>query len=256
VPGTYLFHQNLTFAEVRAILGGGPNVSTVTVDPGLALNEVAERVDSLPGHTDQSFAKTAASGVVHSSISPAGSNNLEGMLGVGTYQVLPGESDTTILTAMVQRFDHEVAVAGITVARAAALHVTTYQMLTVASIVEKEGYITPNMPDVSRVIYNRLAQGTPLQMDSTVLYALGQDGGPVTPQDEQIQSPYNSYLNTGLPPTPICNPSSTALHAAAHPPAGAWLFFELVNKNGTEAFSDTYAEQLANERLAASRGIG
>jgi UPF0755 protein len=93
-------------------------------------------------------------------------------------------------------------------------------------------------------------------MDSTVLYALGQDGGPVTPQDEQIQSPYNSYLNTGLPPTPICTPSPTALAAAAHPPPGAWLFFELVEKNGTEAFSDTYAEQLANERLAASRGIG
>ena len=76
------------------------------------------------------------------------------------------------------------------------------------------------MPKVARVIYNRLAQDTPLQMDSTVLYALGQDGGPVTSQDLKIQSPYNTYLNNGLTPTPICMPSKTALAAAVHPPAG------------------------------------
>ena len=98
---------------------------------------------------------------------------------------------------------------------------TPYEMLTVASIVEKEGYIPVNMPDMARVIYNRLARGIPLQMDSTVLYALGQDGGPVTSQDLKIQSPYNSYLNTGLTPTPICMPSMDALDAAVHPPTGA-----------------------------------
>jgi UPF0755 protein len=112
------------------------------------------------------------------------------------------------------------------------------------------------MPDVARVVYNRLAADMPLQMDSTVLYALGQDGGTVTPADEQIDSPYNSYLNKGLPPTPICSPSPQALAAAAHPPAGGWLYFELVKKDGTEAFADTYAEQLANEAINASRGLG
>ena len=132
---------------------------------------------------------------------------------------------------------------------------TPYQVLIAASIVEKEGYIPVNMPDTARVIYNRLAQGTPLQMDSTVLYALGQDGGPVTAQDLKIQSPYNTYLNSGLTPTPICMPSPDALQAAVHPPPGAWLYFVLVNKNGTMAFSDTYAEQLANEQLAKSRGL-
>ena len=192
---------------------------------------------------------------MHSTITATDPNNLEGMLGVGVYLVLPGESDTTILTDMVQRFDHEVQVAGITPTSAAALGVTPYEMLTVASIVEKEGYIPVNMPDTSRVIYNRLAQGIPLQMDSTVLYALGQDGGPVTSQDLKIKSPYNSYLNTGLTPTPICMPSMDALNAAVHPPAGGWLYFVLVQKDGTMAFSDTYAEQLANERLAKSRGL-
>jgi UPF0755 protein len=122
-------------------------------------------------------------------------------------------------------------------------------------VVEKEGYVAVNMPDVARVIYNRLAQDMPLQMDSTVLYALGQDGGPVTPQDLKIESPYNTYLNKGLPPTPICMPSGTALTAALHPPAGAWLYFVLVDKDGRMAFSDTYAEQQANEQLAQSRGL-
>ena len=143
---------------------------------------------------------------------------------------------------MVQRFDHDATAAGLSTASAAqALGLTPYELIDAASVVEKEGYIPVNMPDVARVIYNRLAQGMPLQMDSTVLYALGQDGGPVTSKDLQIQSPYNTYLNTGLPPTPICMPSQDALAAALHPPAGAWLYFVLVQKNGVMAFSDTYA---------------
>jgi UPF0755 protein len=129
-------------------------------------------------------------------------------------------------------------------------------MITAASIVEKEGYIPKNMPDVARVIYNRLARGTPLQMNATVLYPLGQDGGPVTAKDLKLHTPYNTYLNVGLTPTPICSPSMDALAAAAHPPAGEWLYFVLVNKDGTEAFADTYAEQLANEKLAQQRGVG
>jgi UPF0755 protein len=255
LPGSYALHQNLSFSEVRQLLAAGPNIYPVNVRSGFTLSEVAQEVDSVPGHNTGGFEKTAASGVVHSSVSPPGSDNLEGMLGTGIYNILPGESDTTILTDMVQRFDDDAQTAGLTVASANALGMTPYQVLTVASIVEKEGYIPVNMPDTSRVIYNRLAQGTPLQMDSTVLYALGQDGGPVTSQDLKIQSPYNTYLNTGLTPTPICMPSQDALNAAVHPPAGSWLYFVLVKKDGTMAFSDTYAEQLANEQLAKSRGL-
>ena len=255
LPGSYAMHQNLAFSEVRQLLAAGPNIYPVNVRPGFTLSEVAQEVDSLPGHTGGGFEKAAASGAVHSTITATDPNNLEGMLGVGVYLVLPDESDTAILTAMVQRFDGELQAVGLTTESAAALGVTPYQMLIVASIVEKEGYIPVNMPDTSRVIYNRLAQGIPLQMDSTVLYALGQDGGPVTSKDLKIQSPYNSYLNDGLTPTPICMPSVNALKAAVNPPAGSWLYFVLVQKNGTMAFSDTYAEQLANQQLAKSRGL-
>ena len=255
LPGSYALHQNLAFSEVRTLLAAGPNIYPVEVRPGFTFTEVAQQVDSVPGHAEGGFAKAEASGAVHSTIANTDPNNLEGMLGTGTYLIPPGESDTAILTDMVQRFDHDIAAAGLTDASASALGLTEYQVLIAASIVEKEGYIPVNMPDTARVIYNRLAQGTPLQMDSTVLYALGQDGGPVTSQDLKIQSPYNTYLNTGLTPTPICMPSMNALQAAVHPPAGAWLYFVLVNKNGTMAFSDTYAEQMANEQLAKSRGL-
>jgi UPF0755 protein len=254
--GAYLFHQNQTFSEVHQLLAGGSNVSSVTVLAGLTLHEIAERVGDLPGHSGTAFQQLAVNGSVRSVFSPAGGSNLEGMLGSGTYMVLPGESNATLLQAMVSRFDRQAEAAGLSTTSASALGLTPYQVITAASVVEKEGYYPKNMPDVARVIYNRLANGTPLQMDSTVLYALGQDGGPVTPQDLKLQSPYNSYLNVGLPPTPICSPSPIALAAAVHPPAGAWLYFVVVDKSGTEAFSDTFTEQLANEQLAQSRGVG
>jgi len=133
----------------------------------------------------------------------------------------------------------------------------------VASIVQKEA-ISPgdaaaatrhNVGPVARVIYNRLARGMPLQMDSTVLYAEGRDGGPVTAADLALATPYNTYRNAGLTPTPICFPSALALRAALHPPPGAWLYFVLTARDGTETFSDTLAGQEAAEDLARSRGL-
>jgi UPF0755 protein len=255
VPGSYAMHQNQSFSQVRTILAAGPNIYPVNVRPGFTLAEVGSEVDSIPRHAQGGFATAANSGAVHSEFSPAGSNNLEGMLGTGNYLVLPGESDVTLVHQMVARFDSDATRAGLSTASAAKLGLTPYQVIISASVVEKEGYYPVNMPKTARVIYNRLANGMPLQMDSTVLYALGQDGGPVTAQDLKIQSPYNTYLNLGLPPTPICMPSVIALKSAVDPPEGAWLYFVLVQKNGVMAFSDTYAEQLANEQLAKSRGL-
>jgi len=256
VPGDYALHGNETFAQVRAALAAGPNIFVVSVTRGLTLAEVATQVDGLRGHAPGGFSRAAASGTVHSAFSPPGSNDLEGMLGTGNYTVVPGESDTTLLTEMVRRFDTQASAAGLSAASASALGLSPYQVITAASIVEKEGYYFKNMPDVARVIYNRLADGMPLDMNSTVFYSLGQDGGVFTEKDRNLQTPYNTYLNAGLTPTPICSPSPQALSAAVHPPAGGWLYFVLVSKDGTEAFADTYAEQLANEQLAKERGVG
>jgi UPF0755 protein len=192
----------------------------------------------------------------------SGSANLDGLLGTGTYLVVPGESEANLLGQMIGRFDTEMTAMGLSAA-ASADGVTPYQAITIASIVQKEAIspgdsaaaTTHNAGPVARVIYNRLAKGSPLQMDSTVLYAEGRDGGTVTPADLAMVTPYNTYLNTGLTPTPICFPSATALQAALHPPAGSWLYFELTSRDGTETFSDTFAGQQAAENLARSRGL-
>ncbi len=253
--GTYAFNRNSSFDAVTKVLDTGPNVFPLVVPPGFTVSELAERVGQLPGHDAGSFLHEATSGAVRSPWQPSGVTSLEGLLATGTYTVLPGETDVQLLEHMVDRFDARAASVGLA-SGAAALGYTPYQVVTVASIVEKEGVLTKNMGPVARVVYNRLDRDMPLQMDSTVLYALGRDGGTVTSADLRTPSPYNTYLHKGLPPTPTCFPSQDALEAALHPPAGAWLYFVVVQPDGTEAFSDTFAGQQANEALASQRGLG
>jgi UPF0755 protein len=255
LPGRYLMHKHMAFSAVLAGISQGPDVFDIAVPAGFTVAELARRMGEMPGREEASFYRAATDGSVRSPYQPAGSDNLDGLLGTGVYQVLPDETNAAILRQMVARFDSEAAGAGLA-SRARALGVTPYQAVIVASIVQKEGVYQENDAKVARVIYNRLAAGMPLQMDSTVLYAIGQDGGPVTHADEQIPSPYNTYLNRGLPPTPIAFPSAGALQAALKPAPGAWLYFVVVSPSGREAFSDTFPEQLANEKLAQQRGLG
>jgi UPF0755 protein len=253
-PGGYLLHRHEGFSSVRSTLASGPDVFPVTIPAGFTVSETASRVGQLPGHYASAFLALVTSGAVRSPWQPPGSTNLDGLLGTGTYIVLPGESDKTLLEQMVERFDTLVDKAGLS-QEAGALGVTPYQAVTVASIVEKEGVYPQNLTKVARVIYNRLAVGMDLQMDATVLYAENRDGGPVSSSDLKLNTPYNTYLYPGLTPTPICFPSPASLRAALSPAVGSWLYFVLVSKDGTEAFADTLAEQDANEALAKSRGV-
>ncbi len=255
-PGGYSLQHNMSFGQVDRSLSGGPTVTQLAVPAGLTLRELSDRVGQLPGLDAKRFRAAVQGGKVHSPWQPAGSASLEGLVAPGTYAVLPGESEQHLLQQMVDRFNTQAAKVGATPKQAAKLGLTPSQLITVASIVQKEGYIQSNMPKVARVIYNRLAQGMPLQMDSTVLYSLGRDGGPVTQQDEQVDTPYNTYLHPGLPPTPVSFPSTAALQAAAHPPAGSWLYFVVMDKHGDEAFASTFQQQQANEATANNRGLG
>jgi UPF0755 protein len=251
-PGWYSLPTSSSFSSVKAALNAGPNALALEVTAGETSREMD---DSLGGLEDQAF----AAGFLHLALtggvtSTFGGGSLEGLLAPGLYVLTKGEKPTTLLTQMTTRFEHDAAGLGLTPStRAHGLD--AYQLVTVASIVEKEGYYPRNMPDVATVIYNRLTQGMPLQMDSTVEYAIGQDGGPVTSRTESIHSPYNTYLHAGLTPTPICSPSSFALRAALHPPSGSWLFFTLVNTDGTMAFASTFAQQLANEAIGQAHGV-
>jgi UPF0755 protein len=255
LPGSYAFNQNSSFSSVDRVISSGPNVFPLDIPPGFTVAEVASRVGQLPGHSQAGFAAVAHGGTVRSPWQPAGSDTLDGLLGTGVYVVVPGESDTKLLTTMIERFDHLAQSLDLTAA-SAKIGLTPYQAITVASIVQKEGVIAKNLGPVARVILNRLAHNMPLQMDSTVLYSEGRDGGPVTKADLALRTPYNTYLNKGLTPTPICFPSRAALEATLDPPHGTWLYFVVVQPDGTEAFADTFAEQQANEALARQRGLG
>jgi UPF0755 protein len=254
LPGSYAFRQNSSFSAVDGVIAAGPNVFPLDVPPGFTVSEVAARVGQLPGHSKSEFLAVAEGGSLHSPWQPAGVTSLEGLLGTGHYLIVPGESDVQLLTAMIDRFDRQAGTIGLT-GGSAQLGLTPYQVVIAASIVEKEGVIAKNLGPVARVIMNRLHAGMPLQMDSTVLFAEGRDGGPVTATDLQTSTPYNTYLNKGLTPTPICFPSRLALQATLDPPTGSWLYFVVVQPDGTEAFTDTFAEQQANEALAKQRGV-
>jgi len=187
-PGTYLFHRHDTFAAVRARLALGPDVYAVTVLPGFTAGEVAARVGEVPGHDGAHFLSLVTSGVLRSPYQPPGTSTIDGLLGVGTYQVVPGESDETLLGQMIDRFNATADAVGL-VPGAAALGLTPYQVVTVASIVQKEGVYRVNLGKVARVVYNRLARAMLLQMDSTVLYSEQRDGGPVTAADLALDTP-------------------------------------------------------------------
>jgi UPF0755 protein len=130
---------------------------------------------------------------------------------------------------------------------------TPYQVLTMASLVEKEA-ITDDFGKVSRVTYNRLQKGMRLQYDSTINYVLDRPAIRTNKSDRQNVGPYNSYGNTGLPPTPISAPGEGALNAAANPEPGEWLFFVKCEKDGTSCFADDEAGHQANIDKAQANG--
>ncbi|HET8991213.1 MAG TPA: endolytic transglycosylase MltG [Acidimicrobiales bacterium] len=253
-PGAYEMRQGASFSSVRAILAGGPNVALIDNSAGLTTYELYQQVaGSILGTRyatalQRALPVAAAASPYHHGTSP------EGLIGARSYLVTPETSPKRLAHEMVAAFDTEAARAGLT-PTTTVNGLDAYQLVVAASIVEKEGYYPKNMPRVARVIYNRLALGDALQMDATVLYALHIDGGTVTHAIEQTPSPYNTYLHSGLPPTPICTVSPSALSAVLHAPPGPWLYFEVIDRAGNERFSRTFAQQLAAEALAAKRGL-
>jgi UPF0755 protein len=116
-------------------------------------------------------------------------------------------------------------------------------VLTIASIIEREAQVDKDRPKVASVIYNRLAIGMRLQLDSTVQYAL--DGkAKLTLNDLKTDSPYNTYLYKGLPPGPVCSPGMSAIKAAAQPAKTDYLYYILTHKDGSQSFATNYADFL------------
>ena len=170
-------------------------------------------------------------------------NRPEGFLFPDTYELTDHSTATSVLRQMTSRFgtvSDQIHLTG----RAAAMKKSPYDVVIVASIIEAEVNRPEDRPKVARVIYNRLAKGMKLQLDSTVLYAVHKSGKLTTTDDERAnKSPYNTYVHAGLPPGPISSPGKNALQAAANPAQGDWLYWVAVNPDtGETKFARTKAE--------------
>jgi uncharacterized YceG family protein len=170
--------------------------------------------------------------------------NPEGYLFPATYPLEEQATPEKLLASMVDTANRKFSGAPIA-AGAQRNAMNVYQAVTIASIVQAEAGTKADMGKVARVIFNRLERGMPLQMDSTLNYALNRSTLKTTAKDTRIDSPYNSYLRMGLPPTPIDNPGEDAMRAAITPTPGDWLYFVTV-KPGDTRFTADYREHQRN----------
>jgi UPF0755 protein len=195
---------------------------------------------------------------------PQGTRSLEGFLFPATYELYAGAPAGQLVSEQLQAFTERFGPAE--VRRARALHETPYQLLTVASMVEREAQVPGDRAKIAAVIYNRLRLGMPLGIDATIYYAVEQQRGIATYTGElteaqlHIDSPYNTRTHTGLPPTPISNPGAASIEAAAHPAHVSYLYYVAgADGCGEQVFSNTPAEfevNVAAYRAAVQRAGG
>ena len=219
--------------------------ATLVIPEGWRAGQIYDAVDKAlaqpPGTAKKSVAK------VHLKLPDEAEGNPEGYLFPATYPLERNGRKTTpegLLSFMVDTANRKFK--GAPVAAGAQRNaMNVYQAVTIASIIQAEAATRADMGKVARVIFNRLERGMPLQMDSTINYALNRSTLSTTSADLKIESPYNSYQRMGLPPTPIDNPGEDAMRAAISPPPGDWLYFVTV-KPGDTRFTNSFEEHRRN----------
>lgn len=256
-PGDYQFETLQDPLSVVKQLVAGPNLEGVklTVPEGKTVEQTAQLVEDAYGISADEFisqAKASAYAGDYPFLADAGNDSLEGFLYPKTYTFAGTPTADEVIRAMLDQYQLDVFDAFDFDAGRAAISATygielsDYELLTLASIVEREGLNADQRAHVASVFLNRLAgkgdfAGRPyLQSDATLMY---ETGGAVTAEDIQgIDSPYNSYQNAGLPPTPICSPSSEAILATLEPTDSDDLYFYITQDE--EYFSQTYDEHM------------
>jgi UPF0755 protein len=244
--GEYRFEHAMTAAEVIDKLARGDVYTvSVTFPEGLTILDMAKIYESHGLGTAKAFSDAAKDVTAIRDVDPA-ADDLEGYLFPETY-ALPRKSDaSSLVKQMVGGFRHALTPA--IRDAAAARNLSVRQLVTLASIVEKETARAEERPTVSAVYQTRLRIGMPLQCDPTVIYALikaGRYDGNIHRDDLSFDSPYNTYRNPGLPPGPIANPGRASIEAAAHPADADYLYF--VSRNdGSHEFARTLEEHSRN----------
>ena len=255
--GDYTFNVNQPFDQVLKVLKTGPvqRFKKITFPEGLTLVQTVIRGGKdMPRSSAKDWFEAAISGRVRSRYQPAAQGSLEGLLFPDTYQLSDVDTAETLMTRMTNQMDEVARSLGIETG-AAKLNLSPYQVLIVASLIEREAKVEDDRGKIARVIYNRLAVQQNLEIDASVIYGTGREVASLTQTDLDTDTPYNLYLHGGLPPTPIAMPGKASMKAALNPTAGTWKYYVVIDSTGRHAFADTFEEHQANIAQARAAGV-
>lgn len=237
--GTYLLHRGTRWDElVDAMSGGASAINRVTIPEGFTIAQITPVLVRALNTTSDSVDAAVRDSALRARLEDPAAT-LEGYLFPDTYIFAPGTTAREAITEMVRRFEREWTPEFDSAAT--ALGRSRHEIVTMASIVEKEARLSKERPIIAAVYYNRLKDGMALQADPTVQYVLGHHTERVLYRDLAIESPYNTYLHTGLPPGPIASPGGASLRAALAPAKVPYLYF-VAAPDGHHEFRVTMAE--------------
>jgi UPF0755 protein len=256
-PGIYQFSLGQELLKVVDMLeqGQGSVSFKLTIPEGMAASQVAALLTeegTVPGASYLQLSGQPAKFVVPKVGSAAPKvTTLEGLLFPSTYYLLKGDGATEVIGAQLAAFAAKTA--SLPWSKSTALGLTPYQIVIVASLIEKEASIASERAMVAAVIYNRLKKDMTLGVDATVRYAVDKWTGPLTTKDLEVDSPYNTRIVKGLPPTPIASPGVAALRAALEPAAVDYLYYVLSDTDGHHFFTASYEEFLQAKKNAPAQ---
>ena len=251
-PGTYSLHQYEAYAVIVAKLtaGGVPTIK-VNFPEGFTAADIASRAArQVAGFSAAEYRRLTITHPLPADLSgKKAGTRLEGLLFPATYEFPPVKTPSDLVEAQLAGFQD--AFAQVNLDRAKQHHLTPYDVVIIASMIEREVRVPAERSVVAAVIWNRLHLHMLLQVDATIEYALGHHKAQLSLADLKIKSPYNTYRVKGLPPTPICNPGLASLTAAAQPAHVGYLYYVARNDGtGRHYFSDNYQQFLKDKAKA------
>jgi len=241
VPGYYVLQHEMKAAyALQTLLDPDKReLRTITVPEGSSLATFYERIAAITGSTKEEV-EAAAKDTAALGLPAEAKGKLYGWLFPARYEFNPGVTPTEVLTRMVATTVQKLDNLGVE-------EKDRERILTVASLIEKEAKLDEDRPKIASVIYNRLAQEMPLQLDSTIKFFAPSEGVLTSADDRESDSPYNTYKYPGLPPTPIASPGEASIQAALNPADTKYLFFVTVNLDtGATKYAKTYPQHQQN----------
>lgn len=256
-PGKYVLRENMEYKDLIALLARGPERekgTEVTIPEGFTIREVAERVGADTGMDPMELAilaGTKAKEFRYDFLQSNPTGSLEGYLFPKTYVIPESADQRWVIDRMLSQFQKETA--GLDWASANKRGLTVHEIVTIASLIEREARLPSERPLISAVIANRLRIGKRLEIDATVQYGLPEWKDHLTLDDLKVDTPYNTYLRAGLPPGPIANPGLPAIRAALRPAKVKYLYYVLTDSSGKHTFTNTYSEFLRAKANSKAR---